>query len=158
MIQKAFTNNVGCKDIDALPFDIERNFFTNCVEFRFTFSLRSHGVCQGCAKDDRIRRVSRPRTPNSRFPMVSQDRQYKYRESDISTPSPMVRMRLYGIPESLGHITYRPLLAKWPGSPGQYSDIETEPERIHGHRVPGHEIVACTLQMGQTLHMPGPNK
>jgi hypothetical protein len=69
----------------------------------------------------------------------------------------MVRMRLYRIPESLGYITYRPLLGKWSGSPGQYSDIQTEPERIHGHHVPGYETGGCTHQMAQTLHMPFPN-
>jgi hypothetical protein len=70
----------------------------------------------------------------------------------------MVGMRLFVIPESLGYITYRPLLAKWSGSRDQDSDIQTEPERIRGHRVPAHEIGGCIPQMGQTLEMPGPNK
>jgi hypothetical protein len=106
----------------------------------------------------RIERVSRPRTPNSRLPIVSQEQQDKYRESDISIPSPMVRMRLYVIPENLRHITYRPLLAKWSGSPGQYSDIQTETERIPGDLVPAHEIGGRTPQIGETLQMPAPNK
>jgi hypothetical protein len=82
----------------------------------------------------------------------------KYRESDISIPFTMVRMRLYRIPENLGYITYGHFLGKWSGSPGQYSDIQTEREPIHGHDIPGHEIGCSTHQMAQAVHMPGPNK
>jgi hypothetical protein len=60
------------------------------IHFFFgTWYWKSHPVCHGLtqarANDHaRIGRVSRPRTLNSRLPIVSQERQDKYRESDLS--------------------------------------------------------------------------